>query len=243
MISERRFHANRIIHVSGSYLRFICNSTFPLAEFPHEKKEWPPLPKPQRYQPAEGKPQEDLEFLKTFFGSNGAFLLDLDADYAPSVINPQGETSAIAPRNGVRAPNPRVCLDSSQTGYLYDVLTGAAKLHLFIFASDLKGPVRKRLRKFAAAMFEPSSFFLTFGALSRFNLVLVTKCVPYELASLLASESLEIPRQRCTIVYDDRAPDEDAHTCYEVDHAKGAVVFVRPDLWIGRDQCLFGPGR
>ncbi|KAK4695814.1 hypothetical protein P7C71_g2001, partial [Lecanoromycetidae sp. Uapishka_2] len=231
--SERRYHANRIIHVSGSYLRFICNSTFPLANFPHVKKEWPALPEPQKYQPAEGELQEDLRFLKTFFGNNGPFLLGIDADYPPSVINPQNETTAIAPRNGVRAPNPRVCLSSEQTGYLYDVLTGASRLHLVIFASDLQGPVRKRLRKLSAAMSDRSSFFQRFGALSRFNPVLVTKCVPHEAAILLASEGLDMLRETCTIVYDDRAPDEDAHTCYEVDHAKGAIVFVRPDLWVG----------
>ena len=236
--SERRYHANRIIHVSGSYLRFICNSTFPLANFPHVNKEWPPLPNLQEYQPVEGKPQEDLNFLKTFFGNNGAFLLGIDADYAPSVINPQSETTIIAPRNGVRAPNPRVCFDSDKTGYLYDVLTGASRLHLIIFASDLQGPVRKRLGRLAAAMCEPSSFFLRFGALSRFNPLLVTKCVPHEVAPLLASQDLEVLRERCTVVYDDRAPDEDAHTCYEVDHAKGAIVFVRPDLWIGTSVFL-----
>ncbi len=30
---ERRLHANCIIRVSGSYLRFVCNSEFPLASF------------------------------------------------------------------------------------------------------------------------------------------------------------------------------------------------------------------
>ena len=236
--SERRYHANRIIHVSGSYLRFICNSTFPLANFTHVNKEWPPLPEPQKYQPAEGNPQEDLEFLKTFYENNAAFLLGIDADYAPNAINPQSETSAIAPRNGVRAPNPRVCFENDKTGYLYDVLTGASRLHLVIFASDLQGPVRKRLSRLTAALSEPSFFFLKFGALSRFNPVLVTKCVPHEVAPLLASEDLEVLRQKCTIVYDDRAPDEDAHTCYEVDHARGAIVFVRPDLWIGTSKFL-----
>ncbi|KAL9002043.1 MAG: hypothetical protein Q9188_005009 [Gyalolechia gomerana] len=53
--SERRYHANRIIHVSGSYLRFVCNSTFPLVEINHVNKEWPPLPEPQKYQLAAGK--------------------------------------------------------------------------------------------------------------------------------------------------------------------------------------------
>lgn len=236
--SERRYHANRIIHVSGSYLRFICNSTFPLANFTHVNKEWPPLPEPQKYQPGEGQPQEDLQFLKTFFGTNSAFLLGIDADYAPSVINPQSEYRAVAPRNGVRAPNPRICFDKDNTGYLYDILTGAARLHLVIFASDLQGPIRQRLSKLAAAMTERSSFFQRFGALARFNPVLVTKCIPQEAAPLLVSDGLEVLRQNCTVVYDERAPDEDAHTCYEVDHAKGAIVFVRPDLWIGTSMLL-----
>ncbi|KAL8886460.1 MAG: hypothetical protein Q9205_007480 [Flavoplaca limonia] len=231
--SERRYHANRIIHVSGSYLRFICNSTFPLAEFSHVNKEWPPLPEPQKYQPSAGNPEEDLKFLHTFFGKNGPFLLGIDADYAPSVIVPDTSSAAIAPRNGVRAPNPRVCFDMSKTGYLYDTLTGAARLHLVIFASDLQGPIRNRIKKLAQAMSDPSSFFRRFGGLDRFNPVIVTKCIPHEAESLLQSDGLEFLRANCTIVYDDRAPDEDAHTCYEVDHVRGAIVFVRPDLWIG----------
>ncbi|KAL8861115.1 MAG: hypothetical protein Q9178_002329 [Gyalolechia marmorata] len=237
--SERRYHANRIIHVSGSYLRFICNSTFPLAEFNHVNKEWPPLPEPQKYQPTAGKPEEDLEFLKTFFGNNGPFLLGIDADYAPSVLVPyKSPAAAIAPRNGVRAPNPRVCFDMEKTGYLYDALTGAARLHLVIFASDLQGPVRDKLKRLAAAMSDPSSFFRRFGGLARFNPVLITKCISYEADSFLMSDGLDILRENCTVLYDDRAPDEDAHTCYEVDHAKGAIVFVRPDLWIGTSVFL-----
>ena len=236
--SERRYHANRIIHVSGSYLRFICNSTFPLANFSHVNKEWPPLPEPQRYQPAAGKPHDDLNFLHTFFGNNGAFLLGIDADYGPSVINPPSTSAAIAPRNGVRAPNPRVCFDNDRTGYLYDALTGAARLHLVIFASDLRGPVRQRLSKLATAMTDPSSFFRRFGGLACFNPVLITKCLPHEAAPLLESDGLDVLRKTCTTLYDDRAPDEDAHTCYEVDHAKGAIVFVRPDLWIGTSMFM-----
>ena len=231
--SERRYHANRIIHVSGSYLRFICNSTFPLANFSHVNKEWPPLPEPQKYQPAAGKPEDDLRFLHTFFGNNGAFLLGIDADYAPSVLNPPRTSAAIAPRNGVRAPNPRLCFDNSRTGYLYDALTGAARLHLVIFASDLQGPIRQRLSKLATAMNDRSSFFRRFGGLARFNPVLIAKCLPHEAAPLLESDGLDVLKENCTILYDDRAPDEDAHTCYEVDHAKGAIIFVRPDLWIG----------
>jgi len=236
--SERRYHANRIVHVSGSYLRFICNSTFPLADFTHVNKEWPPLPTPQKYQPAAGKPEEDLEFLHTFFGNNGAFLLGIDADYAPSVINPRTNNTAIAPRNGVRAPNPRLCFEKKTTGYLYDILTGASTLHIVIFASDLQGPIRTRLSTLAQQMKTPRSFFQKYGGLARFNPILITKCLPAEAEYLLASDGLETLRDNCTVAYDDRAPDEDAHTCYEIDHAKGAIIFIRPDLWVGTSMFL-----
>ena len=231
--SERRYHANRIIHVSGSYLRFVCNSTFPLANFSHVRKEWPPLPEPQKYNPGRGKPEEDLEFLKSFFGVNGHFLLGLDADYAPSIINPINESTVIGPRNGVRAPNPRICFTETRTGYLYDALTGASTLHIVIFASDIQGPIRKALKKLSMAMTSPTGFYHKYGGRARFNPVLVTKCLPRETVPLLAQDEFTGLRDNCTLLYDDRAPDEDAHTCYEVDHTKGALIFVRPDLWIG----------
>lgn len=45
-------------------------------------------------------------------------------------------------------------------------------------------------------------------------------------------------RDHATVLYDDRAPDEDAHTCYAVDHQQGAIVVIRPDLWIGQSLPL-----
>ncbi|KAK3368312.1 FAD binding domain-containing protein [Podospora didyma] len=36
-----------------------------------------------------------------------------------------------------------------------------------------------------------------------------------------------------SVVYDDRAPDDDAHCWYGINHARGAVVVVRPDLMVG----------
>lgn len=230
---ERRYHANRIIHVSGSYLRFVCNSTLPLASFTHVLPEWPPLPSPIQYNAG-----EDLSFLRSFFGTNGHFLLGLDADYASSVISPETKSSAIAPRNGVRAPNPRVCFSNAKTGYLYDALTGASMIHLVIFASDLQGAIFQRLAKLAKSMSSQSSFYHTFGGRTRFNPVLLTKCLQHEAEPLLALDDLAPLRDHCTILYDDRAPDEDAHTCYEVDQAKGAILVVRPDLWIGTSVYL-----
>ena len=70
-----------------------------------------------------------------------------------------------------------------------------------------------------------------------FNVVLVLKCLPFEKESLLGGSDddgdLSNLRKYATIVYDDRAPDEDAGYWYGINHARGAVVAVRPDLWVG----------
>ena len=227
---ERRAHANRIIRVSGSYLRFVCNSDFPLADFT-EVSGLPDLPGAVKYIPG-----QDLDFLAQFFSTNGQFLLGVDAPYFHNPISPapiSGSRTAVAPKNGVRAPNPRVCFSIDKTGYLYDYLTGASTIHLVIFASDLQGSVRVALSSFNNLLSNPGSFYKSYGGQQRFNLVLVTTLMPLEAATALQGQDLKEVRELANILYDDRAPDENAHTCYEVDHAKGAVVVVRPDLWVG----------
>ena len=257
--AERRLHANCIIRVSGSYLRFVCNSSFPLASFEHAATGLPAkLPGPVEYTPG-----EDLEFLRTFFTTNGPFLVGVDGPYGNSVISPTNRDNdkntydndtgsnkqlednksnlkkpPISCFNGVRAPNPRLCLSTTRTGYLYDVLTGASRIHLVIFASDLQGSVRKLLSSFSTSLSASSSFYSRYGGADRFHLVLVAKATPYEAERLLLAEELRNIRENCTLLYDDRAPDDDAHTWYEVDHAKGAVVVIRPDLWIGTSAYL-----
>jgi phenol 2-monooxygenase len=231
--AERRLHANCIIRVSGSYLRFICHSDLPLAEFdaPPPSLSWVPDAVPYTA-------GEELDFLRAFFANNGPFLLGVDAPYAPGVLVPEKPPGAIGPLNGVRAPNPRLCFSASETGYLYDMTTGAATFHLLLFVSDLRGPVRRALARFAAALGQPQSFYSRFGGPERFNLVVVAKAVPFEAEDLMAGEDLSAVRRHARLLFDDRAPDEDAHTCYEVDHAEGAVVVVRPDLWIGTSAFL-----
>ena len=68
-----------------------------------------------------------------------------------------------------------------------------------------------------------------------FNVILVLKCLPHETETLLdgADDDLNNLREHATVVYDDRAPDEDAGCWYGTNHARGAVVAVWPDLWIG----------
>ncbi|KAL4991603.1 FAD binding domain-containing protein [Aspergillus falconensis] len=114
-------------------------------------------------------------------------------------------------RNGVRAPSPRVCFAIGKTGYLYDELTGVSRSHILIFASDLRGPIRNALADFSRRAFhEPSGFYSQFGGAGLFIIVLITKAHLRE-----------------------AIPDEDAHYWYGINHARGAVVVVRPDLAVG----------
>lgn len=140
--------------------------------------------------------------------------------------------------NGARAPNPRVCFGPSYTSYLYDKMTGSSRFHLLIFASDLRGIVRERVARFSQQGLGPGGFFARFGGRSRFNIVLVIKALPHETEELLSGSygednDLSLLRDNATLVFDDRSPDEDAHYWYGINHARGAVVVVRPDLWVG----------
>lgn len=280
---ERRLHARRIIRVSGSYLRFICNSRLPLADLRLQDSD---LNDPYEEPPnLDGSTAGDLKFLAAFFGRHDQFLLGVDAAYGPSVIAPRlndakvdgsssndsnasvgkrsvqvngkgptqrdqvgvanggsvkfdGASSSqeqpVSVRNGVRAPNPRVCFSKGVTGYLYDKMMGASMFHVVIFASDLQGPVRQRVSRFSRQALGSGGFYDRFGGSSRFNVVLVLKCLPFEAEDLLEGKELTDLRKRVTtVVFDDRAPDEDAHYWYGVNHARGAVVIVRPDLWLG----------
>lgn len=230
---ERRIFAQRIIKVSGSYLHFVCNSYLPLASFEEMqggsgreyKYEEPPAP--------DGTTEGDLRFLGAFFRMQDKFLLGLDAPYNPSVINPgDGVKRAVSVRNGVRAPNPRVCFGVGETGYLYDKMTGASRFHILVFGSDLRGLVGDALATFSAAL-GSGGWYARFGGRAMFNVVLVTKRLPHEAEQLLREERVKKLRDAAVVLYDDRAPDEDAHYWYGVNHAEGAVVAVRPDLWVG----------
>ncbi|MCJ1468242.1 hypothetical protein MMC07_006870 [Pseudocyphellaria aurata] len=236
---ERRLFANRVIRASGAYLRFICNSRIPLAELRglgddlEIHSETLPL--------LDGTREADLKFLRVFFGRHDKFLLGLETPHTTSVICPakaeHGPRTPVTVLNGRRAPNPRVSFKSDATGYLYDKLTGVARFHILIFGSDLRGPVRERIARFSQQALGSTGFFTKFGGSVMFNVVLVTKALPSETAKLLQpddeKDELMHLREHATIVYDDRSPDEDGHYCYGINHARGAVVIVRPDLWVG----------
>ncbi|KAL4794243.1 FAD binding domain-containing protein [Aspergillus venezuelensis] len=237
--SERRIAANRVIRSSGAYLRFLCNSNLPLAALRglHDHLESHDEALPQ----LDGSIQADGQFMGAFYRRNGNFLMGLEWPIIESPICPPDvlkEHRPLALRNGVRAPNPRVCLDADFTAYLYDRMTGVGRLHLLVFASDLQGPVRERLATFSKKVFRPDGLFCRYGGHSKFNVILVTKSLPYEAKRALGplhgqEDDLRGLRENATLVYDDRVPDDDAHSWYGVNHARGAAVAVLPSLVVG----------
>lgn len=244
--NERRLFANRVIRCSGSYLRFICNSPLPLPELRGLGKELEI--QDEKLPVLDGSREADMRFLGVFFERNNKFLFGMEAPIVPSVICPPMSTGAkqtpTTLGNGVRAPNPRVCLESSRTAYLYDKMTGISRFHIVIFGSDLRGPVRRRIASFSRQALGPEGFFTRFGGSARFNVVLVVKALPREKDDLYRGkgdgddtvaedDDLRYLRDVATVVYDDRSPDDDAHYWYGINHARGAVVVVRPDLWVG----------
>ncbi|BCS28307.1 uncharacterized protein APUU_61355S [Aspergillus puulaauensis] len=237
--SERRMAANRVIRCSGAYLRFLCNSHLPLAALRglHEN-----LESHDEALPAlDGSIQAQGQFMGVFYRRHSNFLLGIEWPIIESSICPLDtpeQQRPISVRNGARAPNPRVCFDIEYTSYLYDKMTGVSRFHLLVFGSDLQGPVRERLMIFSKKTFGPDGLFARFGGKAIFNVILVTKALPYEARRLLASQNgkeddLKGLREHAAVVYDDRVPDDDAHYWYGVNHARGAAVAVRPDLSVG----------
>lgn len=275
---ERRYHAAKIIEISGKYLRFVCRSQLQTtnlyrlgADLGIDGIENNPgstvsghisngrangalssckgeQGKQVSTNGTSGKAKgssfesrtQAKEFLRDFFSNYGAFLLGVDSPYGTSGLSSSpltgtpkvGSSFPVTVKDGVRAPNPRVCMDTSNTGYLYDVLKATNRFHLVVFGSDLQGPVRQQLALFSQALVVQDSFYEAFGGPDRFNLVLVAKGTPFEIEGKLDLE-LAALRDKATVLADDRAPDEDAHSTWGVDHCSGAVVVIRPDLWVG----------
>lgn len=188
-------------------------------------------------------PKKAKEFIHHFFAHHGPFLLGMDSPYGISCLNP-GETKlasspkepAVQVRNGVRAPNPRVCFDASHTGYLYDKFEGSSRFHLVVFGWDALGVVRQQLIKLSQALSSSASgsFFNLFGGRELFDIVFVVKGIPWQVEKQLAADgALTDLKRHSTVVFDDRPPDEDAHNTWGVNNRTGAVVVVRPDLWVG----------
>ncbi|MCJ1479557.1 hypothetical protein MMC13_008243 [Lambiella insularis] len=235
---ERRLFANRVIRASGAYLRFMCGITdLPLAQLRGSGDD---LESYMDDLPArDGTRKGDMKWTGAYFAHNSMLLLGFDvpdtvSKLCPAVRVDGGEKQRpIAVGNGKRAPNPRVCFGEGATGYLYDKMTGAARFHIVVFGSDLQGPVRERIAHFSRHALGPKGFLARFGGASMFNVVLVVKFLPYEKEKLLEGDDLSALREHATVVYDDRSPDEDAGYWYGINHARGAVVAVRPDLWVG----------
>ncbi|KAI5926689.1 FAD binding domain-containing protein [Camillea tinctor] len=252
--SERRRHAVKIIEVSGTYLRIVCGSDLEVpnlrdVELLGEKERTihqvdANKGRPSSVQNSNAKVEDttDPKILTDFIKANGAFLLGIDCPYGPSVISPaasgsKGRVPALRVKPGVRAPNPRLCLRTEETGYLYDKLAGPARFHLVVFVSTLAGTqVQQNLKAFVQTLLDQTGFYRRFGGAGLFNIVLITKLMPFELEALPsgASELVDIlMKQGAQILFDDRAPDEDAHTTWGANHERGSVAVIRPDLWVG----------
>lgn len=244
--SERRSSAVRVIETSGRYLRFVCGSKIavPNLRDPEsivEHVESKPVNGVHNTDESDTKldmtQEESLSFITGFLKENGQLLVGLDCPYDESVVSPRrGIASSNLPspvhiKHGVRAPNPRICLSAEETGYLYDKLSGPPRFHLVLFLSSFNGQeVRRQASCFTQGL---SQFYTRFGGPQRFNVIVVVKCLPFEMEQRKQSLDLEPLWQIATMIYDDRAPDEDAHTTYGINHYTGGVAVIRPDLWVG----------
>lgn len=232
---ERRLFANRVIRASGAYMRFVSGSDLPLAQLRGEGDE---LETYLDNLPArDGTREGDIKWLGEFFAQQKMFVVGFEVPTPISTIcppmNENGKPRPITVENGRRAPNPRICFDEGMTGYLYDKMTGASRFHILIFGSDLQGTVRAQLARLSQHTLGPKGFFAKYGGRAMFNIVLVLKALTHEKEDLLKAEEMQNLRNFATVVYDDRSPDEDAHYWYGINRARGAVVAVRPDLWVG----------
>ncbi|TRX93220.1 hypothetical protein FHL15_005799 [Xylaria flabelliformis] len=263
--SERRQQAVRIIEVSGTYLRFVCGSDLHVPDLRNVEALNESLPNGANGHSTndtehkghaiggdesnshlasdtkEADTEADLEFLSNFFKANGPFLLGVDCPYGKSVIRPElteSMTRPISVKPGVRAPNPRVCFATGNTGYLYDRLKqgGAARFHILVFGSHLRGQqIQHSLRSFIDVLRAPQGFYQRFGGATMFNILLITKLLPFELKTLPPTlvNLVDMLGGEGEVLYDDRPPDDDAHTTYGINHAKGGIAVIRPDLWVG----------
>jgi phenol 2-monooxygenase len=196
---------------------------------------------------------EDLAFLTSFFKENGQFLLGVDCTYDQSVIAKDhisveqmlshDKPFPLKVRSGVRAPNPRVCLSTTQTGYLYDPMAGPSRFHVVLFASSLSSSsVRSQVNKFATALSDATGFYHRFGGSTNFHIMLVVTLLPFEYAELDSSRNeygfiSTFKDMEVTVLFDDRSPDESAHLTYGVNYDTGAVAVIRPDLVMGTACC------
>ncbi|RYP08195.1 hypothetical protein DL764_002055 [Monosporascus ibericus] len=151
--------ANRVIHYSGAYLSFICDLNLPLASLHglsgemEENDEGLPI--------LDGNTEADRQWLMNFFGRKATFLLGVDGGKVNTELSPAVKgnghvpKSSVAMLNGVRAPDPRVRFRADYTSWLYDAMPGMAKFHTLVFASDLRGPIRKRIAQLSSEGFAP----------------------------------------------------------------------------------------
>ncbi|KAL9938004.1 hypothetical protein V8E36_003549 [Tilletia maclaganii] len=256
--TERRTIANRLVRTSARYLRIVTMDPFGTTGFKTTIEE--------EFGEPFVAPREDMTdaekhytFLMFFLKKNGRLLIGLDIPYVPNEINhdiPGVSAKVSSIRAGIRAPNPRVALSTTKTGYLYHVLQGnPGAFHVLLFAGYLTPSLLKKLDVLEAHLASgtkksfyslyshersPNTSFPENGAL--INPVLVVRSLPTETKARF-TDSGRFPHlsKLAKIAYDDSLTPEDAHTAYGVDAVSGGVVVLRPDSWVGTSTTLDAP--
>lgn len=226
---ERRENALRAVRTSARYLRFVGNCTFQNLDGSETDAE------PEIEAPAAPGEDPHVAFFKRFADENARFLIGLDVDYAANVVNRAADPAVSGVRAGYRAPDPRVALSRARSGRLYDAFGRLDQFTLVVFASNLGGALAPRLRALDAYLASPKSFYRGAASGDLFKLVVVARATPTEADARIAG--FPFLAAHAQLVYDDQLPPGifggDAHSIYGVDHARGAVVVVRPDTWVG----------
>lgn len=102
-------------------------------------------------------------------------------------------------------------------------MMGARDFHVLLSVYDLRKPIMDILQPFPDSLGNGGKFN-QYGGAELFDLVAISKCLPVE----WEGHGLDALGDRARVGFDDRAPDEDAHTAWGMNPATGAVINVRP---------------
>ncbi|KAF8884619.1 FAD binding domain-containing protein [Infundibulicybe gibba] len=233
--AERRENALRAVATSARYLRFVGNCTFQNIDGTDAEND------EMKIVAAPGE-DPDIAFFKQFAQQNTRFLIGLDVDYAPNLINHPIDPEITGVRSGYRTPDPRVAISRHVSGRLYDSFGRVDQFTIVVFGSGLSGVLLPKLQALDSYLASPKSFYSRYAASDLFKVVLVARATPTEGMSRV--KALPFFAEHAQVVYDDQLPvgifGGDAHAIYGVDHKIGAIVAVRPDTWVGTAVTLDG---
>ncbi|CAD6916823.1 unnamed protein product [Tilletia controversa] len=253
---ERRTIANRLVRTSARYLRIVTMDPFGTTGFKttiEEELGEAFVPPRENMTDAE----KHYAFLLFFLKKNSRLLIGLDIPYVPNEINsdiPGVSAKVSSIRAGIRAPNPRVALTPTTTGYLYHALQGnPGAFHALVFAGYLTPAILSKLDTLEAHLASGDSFYSIYSHEktpnavfpengSLINPVILVRSLPSETKERFTSSG-RFPHlsKLVKVIYDDSLSPEDVHTAYGVDPLSGGVVVLRPDSWVGTSTTIDRP--